>query len=48
VSPQDPADRVVREMVELKVHRLFVVEDNGTLVGVISVLDVLRHLQANP
>jgi CBS domain-containing protein len=46
VSPRAPASRVVREMVDLKVHRLFVVEDNGTLVGVISVLDVLRHLQS--
>ena len=44
VSPDAPASRVVREMIELKVHRLFVVDDLGTLVGVISVLDVLRHL----
>jgi hypothetical protein len=28
-----------------KVHRLFVVDDAGTLVGVISALDVLRHLR---
>jgi CBS domain-containing protein len=44
VSPDAPASRVVREMVDLKVHRLFVVDDLGTLVGVITVLDVLRHL----
>ncbi len=44
VSPEAPAQRVVREMVDLKVHRLFVVEDQGILVGVISVLDVLRHV----
>ncbi len=44
VSPDAPASRVVREMVELKVHRLFVVDDPGTLVGVITVLDLLRHL----
>jgi CBS domain-containing protein len=44
VSPEAPASRVVREMVELKVHRLFVVDDLGTLVGVITVLDLLRHL----
>ena len=44
VSPDAPASRVVREMIELKVHRLFVVDDLGTLVGVISVLDVLRHM----
>jgi CBS domain-containing protein len=44
VSPDAPASRVVREMVELKVHRLFVVDDLGTLVGVITVLDVLRQM----
>jgi CBS domain-containing protein len=47
VSPGAPVSRVVREMVELKVHRLFVVDDSGTLVGVISVFDVLRRL-TNP
>jgi len=46
VAPEAPASRVVREMIELKVHRLFVVDDRGTLVGVISALDVLRHLAA--
>lgn len=47
VTPDVPASRVVRELVDLKVHRLFVVDDRGTLVGVISVLDLLRHL-TNP
>jgi CBS domain-containing protein len=46
VSPDASAARVVRDLVELKVHRLFVVDNNGTLLGVISVLDVLRHLQS--
>jgi predicted transcriptional regulator len=32
-------------MLGLKVHRLFVVDAAGVLVGVISALDVLRHLQ---
>jgi CBS domain-containing protein len=45
VSRGASASQVVREMVDLKIHRLFVVEDQGTLVGVISVLDVLRHLK---
>jgi predicted transcriptional regulator len=31
-------------MLKLKVHRLFVVDENGVLVGVISALDILRHL----
>jgi CBS domain-containing protein len=44
VPPDAPASRVARELVDLKVHRLFVVDDRGTLVGVISALDLLRHL----
>jgi CBS domain-containing protein len=45
VAPDAPAARVVAEMLNLKVHRLFVVDANGVLVGVISALDVLRYLQ---
>jgi len=37
--------KVVEQMVALKVHRLYVVEPDGTLVGVISAQDVLRHLR---
>jgi predicted transcriptional regulator len=39
------ASKVIEEMLALKVHRLFVVDDNGVLVGVITALDVLRHLR---
>jgi len=45
VRPTTPAAGVVEQMVELKVHRLYVVEEDGTLVGVITTLDVLRHLR---
>jgi CBS domain-containing protein len=45
VAPNTPARRVVSDMVALKVHRLFVVEPGGVLVGVISALDVLRMLR---
>ena len=45
VRPVTPAASVVEQMVELKVHRLYVVEEDGTLVGVITTLDVLRHLR---
>jgi len=38
------AARVAEHMVELNVHRLFVVDDDGILVGVITALDLLRHL----
>lgn len=44
VKPDAPARAVVEEMLNLKVHRLFVVDEGGVLVGVISALDVLRHL----
>jgi CBS domain-containing protein len=44
VSPETAAAKVIQDMVGLKVHRLFVVDDGGVLVGVISALDVMRHL----
>jgi CBS domain-containing protein len=45
VAPEAPAVEVAREMVQQNVHRLFVVRD-GTLIGVISALDVLRHFSS--
>ena len=45
VQPETRAARVVAEMLAMKVHRLFVVDDSGVLVGVISAVDVLRHLR---
>ena len=44
VQPDTPAAQVVRNLIELKVHHLFVSDREGTLVGVISAGDVLRHL----
>jgi CBS domain-containing protein len=44
IAPDAPARRVVEDMVALKVHRLFVVDADGVLTGVISALDVLNHL----
>ena len=40
-----PADRVAEQMLEMHVHQLFVVDRDGSLVDVISSLDVLRHLR---
>ena len=40
-----PAPEVVKRMRELKVHHLFVVDSDLALVGVISPLDVMRHLE---
>jgi CBS domain-containing protein len=44
VTPATPARKVIEQMLELKVHHLFVVDDTGVLIGVISPLDVLRRL----
>jgi CBS-domain-containing membrane protein len=40
-----PARQVVEQMLSLKVHHLFVVDEDRALVGVISSLDVLRRLR---
>jgi CBS domain-containing protein len=44
VSLETSAREVIRRMLELKVHHLFVVDDEQAPVGVISPLDLLRHL----
>jgi predicted transcriptional regulator len=36
--------RIVGDMVGLHVHRLFVVDDDGVLIGVITAMDVLKLL----
>jgi CBS domain-containing protein len=45
VRPDTPAARVVADLLTLKVHRLFVTDAGGVLVGVISAVDVLRRLR---
>jgi len=45
VSPETPARNVIKEMLKLRVHRLFVVGPDGVLVGVISATDILQHLE---
>lgn len=39
-----PLASIVEKMIALEVRCLFVTEDDGVLVGTISVFDVLRHL----
>jgi CBS domain-containing protein len=46
VTPETSVGSVVEDLVSLKVHRLFVVDESGVLVGVVSSLDVLRRLQS--
>jgi CBS domain-containing protein len=44
VSPTTPVRDVVSQLLRLNVHRLFVVDDNDVLIGVISAQDILRRL----
>ena len=48
VRPDTPAVQVLKELTALRVHRLFVVDDDGVLVGVISALDILTRLTQEP
>jgi CBS domain-containing protein len=45
VSPETPAPKVIEDMLTRQIHRLFVVGEDGVVVGIISTLDVLCHLQ---
>jgi len=45
VRRDTPVSKVVSEMIGLHVHRLFVTDDEGTLVGVISTMDILKNLR---
>lgn len=44
VSTHDSIEKAVELLLKKEVHRLFVVDDAGVLVGVLSPFDVLRHL----
>lgn len=44
VGPDEPAERAVRSMLEHSVSALPVVEDHGTLYGIISYVDVLHEI----
>jgi CBS domain-containing protein len=45
IAPTDPAWEVIAKMAAFKVHRLFVVDQSGVLVGIISAFDVVRKLR---
>ena len=47
VGPDTPATKVVQDMIGLHVHRLFVVDEDGILIGVISTMDVLKRLRSS-
>lgn len=44
VTKSTSATKVAKEMLMYRVHRLFVVDENGKLCGVISTLDLIHHL----
>jgi CBS-domain-containing membrane protein len=44
VRPEASAEQVVQRLVNMKIHRLFVVDGDGVLVGLISTTDVVRNL----
>lgn len=44
VRPDSPAREAIEEMLRLRVHRLFVIDRDGVLVGVIAMSDILRGL----
>ena len=46
VRPEASAAKVVVKMLALKVRRLFVVDDDGARIGVISAIDVLGKLRS--
>jgi CBS domain-containing protein len=45
VAPETSASKVIDDILALHVHRLFVVDAAGILVGVVTAMDVLRHLR---
>lgn len=45
VSPEDSVITVISNLLAMKVHRLFVIDASGVLVGVISTFDVLSKLR---
>lgn len=46
--PEQDVEAALRIMAEAQVHRLPVVDENERLVGILSMTDVLRGLQAQP
>jgi CBS domain-containing protein len=48
IGRRTPANAVLDKMLELGVGRLVVVDDDGTLVGVVNATDVLKSLRPKP
>jgi CBS domain-containing protein len=48
VAPDTPASTVIDALLSLAVHRLFVTDPDGAIIGVISAIDILRKLRSSP
>ena len=48
VSPDDTLQRVLEIMADVQVHRVPVVDDSRTVVGISSITDVARWVQSSP
>ena len=48
VTSATPAAEVIEQMLGFRVHHIFVADHDGTLVGVVSPIDVLRRLKQQP
>jgi CBS domain-containing protein len=46
VAQETPVSTVIDAMLSLGLHRLFVTRNDGKITGVISAIDVIRHLHA--
>jgi CBS domain-containing protein len=46
VRPYELAAEVIKLMLERKVHRIFVRDDTGTIIGIITTFDILQYLTA--
>jgi CBS domain-containing protein len=44
IRPDAAARQVIEELLHLRVHRLFVIDRDGVLIGVIAMSDILRRL----
>ena len=47
VYEHDPGREVIEKLLQQRLRRVYVVNDEGELIGVVSTADVLRHLLAN-
>lgn len=47
VAETASVERILTDFLAFKVHHLFVVDEAGVLIGIISTFDVLRHLKAD-